>query len=184
MTAQRHDDHAFLYYRSPSAIRGEAFTHRMRGLDEGEVREYLDLLADQVAAADHERAELIAEVERLREENERLRANAATPAPPPAPAPVPVPARQEESVQAAAVLRRSQAVADQLVEEAARHTRMMMAQARAKEREVLRRAAESAMLQLRSVFEGVADDLEHLGDAVSDAPDYPLPSYVRRADLR
>ena len=181
MTAQRHDDHAFLYYRSPSAIRGEAFTHRMRGLDEGEVREYLDLLADQVAAADHERAELIAEVERLREENERLRANAAAaPAPPPAPVPV----RHEESVQAAAVLRRSQAVADQLVEEAARHTRMMMAQARAKEREVLRRAAESAMLQLRSVFEGVADDLEHLGDAVSDAPDYPLPSYVRRADLR
>jgi DivIVA domain-containing protein len=165
------DDHAFLYYRSPSTIRNEAFTHRMRGLDEDEVREYLALLADQVAAAEHERAELHAEIDRLREENALLRRTAEA-------------RRPDDKPQAAAVLSHAQAVADQLVEEAVRHTRRVMAHARAQEREVLRRAAESAMLQLRAVFEGVADDLEQLGDAVTATPDYLVPSFPGRPDPR
>ena len=51
------DEQVYPYYRSPASIRGETFAHRMRGLDEEEVREYLDLLADQVQAADYEQLE-------------------------------------------------------------------------------------------------------------------------------
>jgi DivIVA domain-containing protein len=65
MTEQQ--ERSFPYYRSPSTIRTEEFSHRMRGLDEAEVREFLDLLADQVQAGDLERNEMRTENERLRE---------------------------------------------------------------------------------------------------------------------
>ena len=60
------DERVSLYYRSPQDIHGESFTHRMRGLDENEVREYLDLLADQIEAVEWERTEMVHELERLR----------------------------------------------------------------------------------------------------------------------
>ena len=69
MTQQQQPTH----HESPASIRSEVFGHRMRGLDEEEVREYLDTIADQVEAGEAERSGLRAEIERLRSENHGLR---------------------------------------------------------------------------------------------------------------
>lgn len=52
--------------QSPHTIRGHVFTTRRRGLDPGEVAAFLDDLAEQVEYADADRAELRAELERYR----------------------------------------------------------------------------------------------------------------------
>ncbi|MGZ4471074.1 MAG: DivIVA domain-containing protein [Nocardioidaceae bacterium] len=153
MTQQPHE-HLFPYYRTPSAIRNEVFGHRVRGFDEAEVREYLDLLADQVQAAESEQAEVRAENERLRQENDRLRSDierqrSVTPPPiPPQPQPVPQAQPQPQDASASrraeALLRQAQQAADQLVEEAVRYARQVMTSARAEQREILQRAHEAA----------------------------------------
>lgn len=58
---------------SPGTVRATAFTRRRRGYDEEEVREFLDRLADEITSADAERGSMRAELARLREENARLR---------------------------------------------------------------------------------------------------------------
>lgn len=132
MTNQQ--EQVFPYYRSASAIRSEVFSHRMRGLDEEEVRDYLELLADQVQAADSERAEIRAENDRLRTQLERLRSEEAAAAE----------SEDEINPHAVAVFSQAQLVADQLVEEAVRHARELMSQARAQQREILQRAHDAA----------------------------------------
>jgi DivIVA domain-containing protein len=118
-------------HQSPASIRSEVFSHRMRGLDEEEVREYLDLLADQVEATEADRAASQRELERLREENRRLRdaANKAS---------------NEISPQAVALFSQAQQVADQLVEEAVIHARDLMQSARHQQRDILQRAHDTA----------------------------------------
>jgi DivIVA domain-containing protein len=129
---QQHEQHPFPYYRSADDIRRQEFAHRVRGLDEHEVHEYLDLLADQVRATEIERAEYRADNERLRAEVERLRS------------------RQDDqssgelSPQAVALFSQAQQVADQLVEEAVHHARDLMTSARNQQREILQRAHEAA----------------------------------------
>ena len=115
------------------------FTHRIRGVDEYEVAEYLDLLADQVHATDLEMARLREENERLREESTRLRADHDRPA-------VQAPSRPAVDVtpQAAALLLNAQRAADDLVEEAVRRVKEMMAVARAEKNAILRNAQEAA----------------------------------------
>ena len=115
------------------------FTHRIRGVDEYEVTEYLDLLADQVHATDLEMSRLREENERLREENTRLRADSDRPA-------VPSYSRADVDVtpQAAALLLNAQRAADALVEEAVRRVKEMMAVARAEKNAILRNAQEAA----------------------------------------
>ncbi len=103
----------------------------MRGLDEDEVRDYLDLIADQVQAADNERTRLHAEIERLQTENHRLRE---------APEQDPT----EISPQAVMLFSQAQQVADQLVEEAVVHARDLMMSARSQQRDILKRAHEAA----------------------------------------
>lgn len=153
--------HDFPYYRSPNAIRNEAFSHRMRGLDEAEVREYLDLLADQVHAADKERAEIRAENERLRNQIARVQAEH------------PDGAGSEVNPDSIALFSHAQQVADQLVEEAVVHARDLMASARNQEREILQQAHEAAQKAARGV--------SSLG--VGAAMDYSTPiseiEYVR-----
>ncbi len=177
----------FPYYRSPSAIRNEEFTHRMRGLDEDEVREYLSLLADQVQAGDHERAAQRSEIERLRDEVHRLREESED-------------TSADISPQAVALFSQAQQVADQLVEEAVRHARDLMTSARNQQRDILQRAHEAAeeavrrtgatrveappsgyttpvpeveyvrtfarvaQVQLRSVLDALAEQVDRLGD--------------------
>jgi len=74
VTQHQEQEPVSLYYRAPSSIRNEAFSYRRRGFDEDEVREYLGLLGDQVQAGDRERADLRAEIDRLRAEISRLHA--------------------------------------------------------------------------------------------------------------
>lgn len=139
MTTQ--DEQVFPYYRSPGAIRDQQFAHRVRGLDEEEVYEYLDLLADQVQSTELERAETRAELARLRAENERLRAeNERLRAQPAAPREVERPANQDT----ATLFAHAQQVADQVVEEAVRHARDLLAAARAEQREILQQARQAA----------------------------------------
>ncbi|HLN77220.1 MAG TPA: DivIVA domain-containing protein [Nocardioidaceae bacterium] len=137
-------EHAFLYYRSPAEIREVQFAHRIRGLDEYEVAEFLDLLADQVQASEHELTRLREENEQLRAENDRLRdENRRLAAEPPAlTAPQMTP-------QAASLLMHAQQMADQLVEEAVRRSRDMLTVARAEKRAMLRNAQEAATAMLR-----------------------------------
>jgi cell division initiation protein len=203
---QKHD-HAFPYYRSADDIRRMEFTHRMRGLDEYEVNEFLDLLADQVHASEVERAEHRSEITRLRAEVERLRNRQ--------------PEQQhtgEISPQAVALFSQAQQVADQLVEEAVRHARDLMTSARNQQREILQRAhdaadnavrtsaaalpersagsydtriqeieyvrtfARVAQVQLRSVLEALAEQVDKLGEmpqldsSEAEAVRSPLPS--------
>ena len=146
-------EHDFPYYRSPSTIRGEEFTLRMRGLDVGEVREYLDLLADQVQSSERQRTDLLDETGRLRGENDRLQSendqlrgevdrlrgevermrNARPEASP-----------DEISPQAVMLFSQAQQVADQLVEEAVLHARDLMSSARHQQREILEQAHRAA----------------------------------------
>jgi DivIVA domain-containing protein len=129
MTEQQ--ERSFPYYRSPSTIRTEAFSHRMRGLDEAEVREFLDLLADQVQAGDLERMEMRTENERLRGEVEQLRAQQ--------------PADDGDiNPQAVLLFSQAQQVADQLVEEAVIHARDLMTSARNQQREIMHETQSAA----------------------------------------
>ncbi len=127
---QQHE-HVFPYYRSADDIRGQEFSHRMRGLDIDEVHEFLSLLADQVQATERERAE-------LREENERLRSEQAESN------------NGEISPQAVALFSQAQQVADQLVEEAVRHARDLMTSARSQQREIIQQAHDAAENAVRA----------------------------------
>jgi cell division initiation protein len=177
--------HDFPYYRSPDSIRSEVFSHRMRGVDEAEVREYLDLLAEQVHAADQDRAATRAENEQLRNEIERLQVVKAQGA---------RPRVNEDSI---ALFSRAQQVADQLVEEAVVHARDLMASARNQQREILQQAHDAAtaargsgaspataeyappvgefaqplaqvvQIQLRSVLEALGEQIDKLGQVTS-----------------
>jgi hypothetical protein len=102
----------------------------MRGLDEAEVREFLDLLADQVQAGDLERNEMRTENERLREEVEQLRAQQ--------------PVDGDINPQAVLLFSQAQQVADQLVEEAVIHARDLMTSARNQQREIMQETQSAA----------------------------------------
>ncbi|MGH3368081.1 MAG: DivIVA domain-containing protein, partial [Nocardioidaceae bacterium] len=52
--------------RFPTSVRQATFTTRAQGWDETEVRAYLDNLAEEIQAADADRAALRAEIKRLR----------------------------------------------------------------------------------------------------------------------
>ena len=161
-------------YESPARIRTEEFSHRVRGLDETEVRDYLDLLADQVAAADAQREaqnaeleRLRAEAEHLRNENFRLREEAER-------------GSGEISPQAVALFSQAQQVADQLVEEAVVHARDLMMSARHQQRDILQRAHDTASQVARrsgapQIVEATAQEVQRGGY------DHPVPEieYVR-----
>jgi DivIVA domain-containing protein len=138
ITVTQHE-HPFHYYRSPEEIREVQFSHRVRGLDEYEVAEYLDLLADQVHATNLELARLRDERDRLRLENERLRAEGHR-----APVPAAASTSPEATPHAASLLLNAQKVADDLVEEAVRRARDMLTVARAEKNAILRNAKEEA----------------------------------------
>ena len=134
MTQRQHE----VPHESPVSIRNEVFTHRMRGLDEDEVREYLETLADQVEetgellyARSSELEELRQEAEALRAENRRLREATEH-------------ASTDTNPQAAELLGRAQQVADQLVEDAVIRARDLIMSARHQQRDILQRAHEAA----------------------------------------
>lgn len=176
MTTQ--DEQVFPYYRSPGAIRDQQFAHRVRGLDEEEVYEYLDLLADQVQATELERVETRAELQRLRADNERLRAeNERLRSQPAEPLEVHRPANQD----AVTLFSQAQQVADQVVEEAVRHARDLLAAARAEQREILQRARQTADATPRAAAWGQAAN--GYAAVVPDA-DFVRSTQVAQVQLR
>jgi cell division initiation protein len=155
-------EHDFPYFRSAEDIRRQEFSHRMRGLDEYEVREFLDLLADQVTATERERADYRADNERLRAELEELRAKGSQTDP------------DDINPQAVILFSQAQQVADQLVEEAVRHARDLMSSARNQEREILERAHEAADNAVR-----MSGALRPSGDVEGYTTPVPEVEYAR-----
>ena len=144
MTQHQEQKRVSLSYQAPSSIRNEAFSFEA-GLDEDEVREYLGLLADQVQAAERERDDQRAEIDRPRAEVGPSRAEAGRLSGGGRLAGGGVRRRFGEiSPQAVALFSQAQQVADQLVEEAVRHARDLMTSARNEQREILQRAHEAA----------------------------------------
>lgn len=170
------DEHVFPYYRSPQDIRNESFTHRIRGLDENEVHEYLDLLADQMAAFEWERAEMIAELERLRAREEQLQKErrGTTPGPGPDTAP--------EAAQAAAMLSHAQEVADQLLADASHRAQEIIAAAQTRGREAVHRARIRTQDQMQSLYEELDEEFRRLGEATRHSGPDKLPPASPRYD--
>lgn len=121
-------------HRSPSSIRDEVFAHRRRGLDEEEVRDFLDLLADQTQASDHELHAMRTENERLRSELEQARSKLAEFDA----------AGDRVSEQTVELFSQAQMVAEEMVEDVRRDARQRLEQARSQERKILQEAMETA----------------------------------------
>jgi DivIVA domain-containing protein len=121
-------------HSSPAAIQNKTFGRRLRGLDENEVYEFLDGLADQVQAMSRNEQELRAENERLQAEVRRARAELED-----------VESRGGGvNDQVVELFSQAQLVAEEMVEEASRDTRERLGQARAQERAILEEAMEQA----------------------------------------
>jgi DivIVA domain-containing protein len=163
-------EHPFHYYRSPADIREVQFSHRIRGVDEYEVAEFLDLLADQVQATDLELTRLREENERLRAENDHLRSESR-----PVAAALPATTGPEGNPQAASLLLNAQRVADDLVEEAVRRTREMLTVARAERSAILRNAQEAAAAMLIEARESPTVRCAH--SSRLESPRYESPSH-------
>jgi DivIVA domain-containing protein len=169
------DEPVSLYYRSPRDIRNESFTHRMRGLDENEVREYLDLLADQMEAVEWERRETLAELERLRARDEQLKEHTGITS---------SPARESapEGVQgqAAAVLGHAQEVADQLLDDARRRAQEIIAAAQRQGHEAVRQARITTLERMQSLYDELDGEFHRMGEALRpSAQDRPSPARDR-----
>lgn len=145
-------------YQSPASIRSEVFSHRMRGLDEDEIREYLGELADQVEAMDAEIKDLRNQNRDLRDEMER--------------------ASTEISPQAVALFSQAQEVADQLVEEAVVHARDLMTSARHQQRDILERAHRAAEEAARNTGGAAAEAAARMPSGGYTTP-IPELEYVR-----
>lgn len=158
-------DHAEQHARhlTPDSLRERTFRRRMVGLDADEVYACLDLLADQVQAADADRDELRADNSRLQAELERMRAELADQEP------------MEDRVneQVVQLFSQAQLVAEEMVEDVSRDARERLGQARAHERQIVEQALDaageqvreyalSAQAQMRSVMESFASDVERL----------------------
>lgn len=128
------DASAYPHYRSPSSIRNETFPRRMRGLDENEVSDFLDELADQVQATDKERRELREENQRLKAELQRVLSERS----------------EVEDVegrvndQVVELFSQAQLVAEEMVEEVSRDARQRLTHAREQERRILEEAMQTA----------------------------------------
>jgi DivIVA domain-containing protein len=168
------EEHVSLYYRSPQDIRNESFTHRMRGLDEDEVREFLDLLADQMEAVEWERREMLAEIERLRTAAEQVTAH-----PQVVPAPV-IESAPDVHGQSAAVLRHAQAVADQLLDDASRQAQELVAGAQRQGHEVVRQARIRTLDRMQSLYDELDGEFHRMGDAIRPSAPDQLPSAPSR----
>lgn len=177
----REDPFARRPAQSPYSIRHKTFSSRRKGLDPDEVSQYLGELADQVEYADADRAELRSEVERLRDSTPDSQQ------------------RAHITAHAVGLLSQAQQIADNLVGEAEQYAKDLVETARNQQRDALRQAHDSvetavkhmpattdapvadleyvrtftrvAHVQLRSVLDALAEQVERLGKLPDAAPD-------------
>lgn len=154
--------------QSPASIRSEVFGHRMRGLDEDEVRDYLDLLADQVEAMHAELDRRHRQIEELRAENHRLRDEAQR--------------ATEVDPQTVALLDQAQQVADQVVEQAVIHARELMKSIRSQQRDILRSAYQAAEEAAR--LSGRPRTPKATSSPTPEVADLRAPERLTQAELR
>ncbi len=157
------------HHQTPEAIRDETFQRRMvGGLDQDQVYAYLDVLADQVHAAEKELSESRAENERLRGELQRVQGELD----------------EYEQVgdrvnaQVVDLFSQAQLVAEEMVQDVSRDARERIGQARAHERKIVEEAldaagqqvssyAQSAQAQMQSIMDSFATEVDRLGIAPS-----------------
>jgi len=160
------DEHVSLYYRSPRDIRNESFPHRIRGLDEDEVREFLDLLADQMEAFERERREMAAELERLRAGGAERSEHS-----PMSPGAVPGSGADGVPPEAAALLRRAQEVADQLLDDANRRAQEIVAAAQRQGQEVVRQARVTTLDRMQALYDELDGQFQRMGESIRPPAD-------------
>lgn len=140
MTAVNHG------FSSPSisaeAVRVARFSTKRHGLDEKEVRAFLDAVANDIQAADAERATLRAELHEIRAEVERIRGTMTAEQ---------GQSRMEISVHAVGLLSQAQQTADSCVAEAEQYARDLISAARNQYQEILQKAQQAAAQSMREL---------------------------------
>lgn len=138
-------EQAWQRHQTPTAIRNEGFSRRLRGLDEDEVRDYLDLLADQVQGTERHMQELQSDNDRLRAELDRLQAEIG----PLRELADRTPAEERVNDQVVELFSQAQLVAEEMVEDVSREARQRLGQAREQERKIIEEAMQTAQRTLR-----------------------------------
>ncbi|MEQ4209990.1 DivIVA domain-containing protein [Actinopolymorpha sp. B17G11] len=150
--------------KSPRAVRYATFNQRRRGWDQEEVREFLASVADEIQAADNDRAALRAEIDRLRN-NPPVDSGGGD--------------RPEINAHAVALFSQAQQVADRLVAEAVQHARDLMVSARAQQREILQQAQQAAEAAEAAARNGMASQPSHPDGPQGSQLPIPEVEYVR-----
>lgn len=153
---------------SPEAVRSAGFSTRRRGFDEDEVRLFLGKIANDIQAADAERASLRADLHTVRAEIERLRReNPGQPGE----------AQVELSVHAVGLLSQAQQTADSCVAEAEQYARDLIEAARSQYHDILQRAQEAAANSVRDLSS--VNTMSNAGGHVDYSAPVPEVEYVR-----
>jgi DivIVA domain-containing protein len=127
---------------SADAVRAARFSSKRHGVDEKEVRTFLDEVANDIQAADAERASLRAELHEIRAEVERIRGTVTAEE---------SQSRMEISVHAVGLLSQAQQTADSCVAEAEQYARDLISTARNQYQEILQKAQQAAAQSMREV---------------------------------
>jgi cell division initiation protein len=127
---------------SAEAVRVARFSTKRHGWDEKEVRTFLDAVANDIQAADTERASLRAELHEIRAEVDRIRGSVSG---------EDSQSRMEISVHAVGLLSQAQQTADSCVAEAEQYARDLVTAARSQYQEILQKAQQAAAQSMRDV---------------------------------
>jgi cell division initiation protein len=129
---------------SAETVRETQFPVRRRGFDAEEVQLFLNQVANDIQAADAERAHLRAELHSALAELDRLHESVQ---------PEPAEQRLEISVHAVELLSQAQQTADSCVAEAEQYARDLVEAARDQYRDILQRAQQAAASSVRELSE-------------------------------
>jgi len=140
----REDPFARRPAQSPYAVRNRTFELRRRGFDPDEVTTYLNELAEQIEYADADRAALRSEVERLRETTSHTEQ------------------RAHITAHAVGLLSQAQQIADNLVSEAEEYAKDLIETARSQQRDALQQAHDSLETAVKQIPAAEAADLEYV----------------------
>lgn len=157
-------------HQTAAAIREVTFQRRVLGLEADKVYEYLDLLADQLQAAEEALTEARAESERLQAEVDEFEQ-----------------AGERVNEQVVQMFSQAQLIAEEMVADVSRDARERIGQAREHERKIVEEAvsaagqqvrsyAQSAQAQMHSIMESFATEVDQLGSpSVSRQATPPRP---------